>query len=98
LVQLTASAKLPAVAGFATPTTNGGAGTFTATAGNTSTVSNTSVTANTLVVGLVATNAAGATLLAGGYYQSAVNATHSFTITFTLAAAGTETINYVMVN
>ncbi len=90
--------KLPSVLGFATPTTNGAAGTFTATAGTTSTVNNTSVTANSLIVGLVAKNAAGATLLAGGYYQSAVSAGNSFTITFTLSAAGTESINYFFVN
>jgi hypothetical protein len=76
---------------------SGSIGTLTATAGTTSTVANASVKANSLVVP-VATNATAATLLAGGWYISARTAGVSFALTFTLTAAGSETLVFAILN
>jgi hypothetical protein len=71
----------------------GAFGTFTATAGTTSTVANGSVAAASIIT-LMPTNATAATLYAGGWYPSARTAGVSFTLTFTLTAAGSETFSY----
>jgi len=84
-------------------TTNGFAGSFTATGGSAGTptvVSNNQVTVNTLLTSLVPTNAAADTLYKAGFYCAPANniASTSFQVNFDGTPAGTETFNYSMVN
>ena len=77
------------------PTTNGPCGTGTLTAGTTTTVNNTAVSASSLIF-IQPTNAAGTVL---GIFPppSGISAGVSFTLTH-LAAAGTETFSYWIMN
>lgn len=83
------------------PATNGNAGTLTLGAAATTDVANTSITTNSIIV-LFPTNAAAANLVAGSSspYISAVTASTGFTVATAdaVAAAGTETFNYIVFN
>lgn len=76
-------------------------GSFTLSAAASTVVANTEVTATSLPI-LIPTNAAAATLMAGAQslYLSARTAGASFTVSTAsgVAAAGTETFSYILVN